>query len=92
MKSSGHQDLTWKTFYERYPSYDLLVNHVTNLTPLSRDVSASICGGSAIRQAGNTAAHHASQDAIREAVLGQLEGEKRLKLMRVFKFVYGVDV
>ena len=36
--------------------------------------------------------HHASQDAIREAVLGQPEGEKRLKLMRVFKFVYGVDV
>ena len=47
---------------------------------------------SAIRQAGNSVAHDATQDDIRQAVLQQPEGTGRSNLMRVFKFVYGVDV
>ena len=77
---------------DRFNSNNDLVTHVGNQTLLSRDVATLICNYSAIRQAGNGVAHDATQDDIRQAVLQQPEGTGRSNLMRVFKFVYGVDV
>jgi hypothetical protein len=70
-----------------------LTDYVVEKVGLSQDLSAFVCEYNNIRHAGNKAAHVASADDVRDAVLQKdVESAERKLLERLYRFVYGKAV
>jgi hypothetical protein len=65
--------------------------YITQHCELTSEIAWLVCGQSAVRQAGNIAAHNADIQDIRTAITQQPFGD-RPQLEAVFKYVYGEEV
>lgn len=59
----------------------------------SEDAVKLICTYNNVRRDGNEAAHSATKDQVKQAVMSKIEGgEERHRLEQVFEFTYDVDM
>lgn len=67
------------------------ITFVKEKANISAELSAEVCDLSHVRRDGNVAAHTASMQDIRDAIMRQKKTKDRDLLSQLFKFVYDVD-
>lgn len=85
------ESATWEDFRGSL-GIAALKDTVAARTGLSQRLASFVCESNNIRCQGNLAAHSASKDDIREAIMQQDFGNERELLGGLFRFVYGEEL